>query len=173
MTPDPDILIRPAVDADGPALADLIRSVFAEYEDCPFVPEEFPELAAPASAFAARRGAMWVAERGGAVVGSLAVAPNQDPGVFELFKVYVAAPERGGGLSARLLERAIAFARAGGGRRIALWSDSRFTRGHAFYLKHGFRRVAGVRALHDAGVTLEFGFARDLDAGPALAARAS
>jgi putative acetyltransferase len=173
MTVSPETLIRPAVDADGPALAQLISTVFTEYENCPFVPAEFPELAAPASAFAARNGQMWVAERAGAVVGSLAVAPNQDPGVFELFKVYVAVSERGRGLSARLLERAVAFARAGGGRRLALWSDSRFARGHAFYLKHGFRRVAGIRALHDVGVTLEFGFALDLHAQPAPALRAS
>ena len=61
---DSSLLIRPAVDADGPALADLIRAVFAEYEDCPFVAEEFPELARPATHYGAGKGGvLWVAER--------------------------------------------------------------------------------------------------------------
>jgi putative acetyltransferase len=164
---DASLSIRPAVDSDGPRLADLIRTVFAEYENCPYVSDEFPELAAPASSYAARGGVLWVAERKAAggeaqLVGSLAIAPAVDPGDFELLKVYAAASERGRGLAARLLAHAVAYAAERGGRRLVLWSDSRFTRGHAFYRKHGFKPTPGIRALHDVGVTLELGFARDL-----------
>ena len=42
MPPSPtDFVLRAAVDGDGAQLAGLIRGVFAEYENCPFVPDEF------------------------------------------------------------------------------------------------------------------------------------
>lgn len=144
----------------------LIAGVFAEYENCPFVDDEFPELAAPASHYRARGGELWVAEAAdGRVVGSLAVAARHRPGEFELFKVYLDAATRGQGVAARLLALAIDHARDRGGDRLALWSDTRFLDGHRFYARHGFRRVPGIRALHDAALTLEFGFVRDLAAG--------
>jgi putative acetyltransferase len=155
--------LRPGRDSDGSALATLIATVFSEYEGCPFVPEEFPELGAPASHFAARRGALWVAETpAGEVVGSLAVAATPKPATFELFKVYVAASRRGTGIAQALLATGIDFVRRQGGERLVLWSDTRFRSGHRFYLRNGFRQVPGIRALHDATHTFEFGFARDL-----------
>ncbi|WP_293856645.1 GNAT family N-acetyltransferase [uncultured Alsobacter sp.] len=154
--------IRPGRDTDGPALARLISAVFSEYEGCPYVPEEFPELAAPASHYAGKGGALWVAENdAGEVVGSLAVAKALDAGTYELFKVYVAAGQRGTGLAQTLLEGGYDFIRSHGGERVVLWSDTRFLSGHRFYRRNGFRRVPGIRALHDAADTLEFGFARD------------
>lgn len=160
-----EILIREARDADGPALSALIAAVFAEYEGCLFLPEEFPELAAPASHYASRGGRLWVAEAtggdGGRLIGSVAVAATFRPVVFELFKVYVAREARGTGLAQRLLDTALTFARERNGAAMTLWSDSRFHSGHRFYTKHGFRRLPGLRALHDVSRTLEFGFARD------------
>jgi len=156
--------IRQATDADGAPLARLIAAVFAEYENCPFVPEEFPELAAPATHYAARGGQLWVVPGDDAsILGSIAVARHHRTGTAELFKVYLSPDLRGTGLSGRLLETALDHA-AGpmAARRVELWSDTRFTRGHAFYAKHGFARMAGLRALHDVAETLEFGFGRDL-----------
>jgi putative acetyltransferase len=43
-----------------------------------------------------------------------------------------------------------------------LFSDTRFARGHAFYVKHGYRRLPGSRNLCDASATLEYFFARPL-----------
>jgi putative acetyltransferase len=168
-SPPAPIAIRPCADADGLAVSNLIAGVFAEYEDCPFVPDEFPELAAPASAFAARGGHMWVAQVAGPpphLVGCIAIAPSHEPGTRELFKVYVHSGLRGAGLARRLLELAIAQARREGATRLVAWSDTRFTRGHTFYRKHGFRQRPGLRALHDAGCSLEAGFERDLAARP-------
>ncbi len=170
MPPIP-IAIRPATDGDGPALRSLIAGVFAEYEGCPFVDAEFPELERPATHYASRRGGIWVAEDpAGRVAGSLAVAATHRAGVFELFKVYLAAPVRGRGLATRLLGLGTDYARAGGATRLVLWSDTRFVDGHRFYVRHGFHRFPGTRALHDAATTLEFGFARDLDAPSGAAA---
>jgi len=156
--------IRQATDADGVPLARLIASVFAEYENCPFVPGEFPELAAPATYYAARGGRLWVVPgTDDEMLGSIAVARHHRSDTAELFKVYLSPALRGTGLSGRLLETALDHA-AGpmAARRVELWSDSRFARGHAFYAKHGFVRMAGLRALHDVAETLEFGFSRGL-----------
>jgi len=156
--------IRPATDPDGAPLARLIASVFSEYENCPFVPEEFPELTAPATYYASRGGQLWVVPgKDGAVLGSIAVARHHRRDTAELFKVYLSPSLRGIGLAGRLLETALDHATGPMAvRRVELWSDTRFTRGHAFYAKHGFARMAGLRALHDVAETLEFGFSRSL-----------
>ena len=95
-------------------------------------------------------------------VGSLAVVPSWRPAEAELFKVYLARDWRGRGLAQALLDRATERARAWGDARLALWSDTRFLDGHRFYRRNGFHQRPGARALHDAGRTLEFRFARDL-----------
>ncbi len=158
----PDPVIRDAVDGDGPRLSDLIRTVFAEYEDCPFVPEEFPELAAPASHFARLGGRLWVAQADD-IVGSLAVVPSWKPDEAELFKVYLARDWRGRGTAARLLGLALAWAREHGMQRVGLWSDTRFSDGHRFYRRQGFLQRPGARALHDVGRTFEYRFTKSLD----------
>ncbi len=156
--------IRLADDADGPAIGALIATVFAEYEDCPFVAAEFPELVAPASHYAARNGTLWVAEADGQIVGSFALFETWDRGVFALAKVYLTSELRGRGIAADLLARAEAFVAKRGGRALTLWSDTRFTVGHAFYRKHGFQQEAGVRQLHDVARTVEFRFSRPIRA---------
>ncbi|MFO1147631.1 MAG: GNAT family N-acetyltransferase [Alsobacter sp.] len=158
----PAALIRTAADADGPGLAALIAGIFQDYPDCPFLPEEFPELAAPASHYAGRGGALWVAEADGAVVGSLAVTPSWRAGETELFKVYLARSWRGRGIAQELLARALAFSRERGAHRVGLWSDTRFVEGHRFYRRTGFLQKPGARALHDTGRTLEYRFEREL-----------
>lgn len=158
------IAIREACDADGPAIARLIAGVFSEYEDCPFVPDEFPELVAPASHYRARKGALWVVEAEGQIVGSFALYETFEAGVFALAKVYLAADWRGRGLATALLAQAETFAAERGGQTLTLWSDTRFASGHRFYRKQGFQQEAGVRQLHDVALTVEYRFARPISA---------
>ncbi|BBE72300.1 GNAT family N-acetyltransferase [Oharaeibacter diazotrophicus] len=154
--------IRPARDADGPAVAALIAGVFAEYEGCPFVAAEFPELVAPATHYAGRGGGLWVlADDEGSVVGSFALSAVGG-GRYELHKVYLAAAFRGAGWARRLYDTALATARAGGARRLRLWTDTRFHDGHRFYERHGFRRVPVVRYLADATEAWEYAYVLDL-----------
>ena len=162
-----DITLRPARDTDGEGIAALLRAVFAEYEGCLYAAAEFPELTAPAQAYAVKGGALWVAERDGAVAGTLAIFPKAFAGLWELSKVYLARDIRGSGLATRMLEGAIDFARARGATQIILYSDTRFSRGHGFYAKHGFKPLPGTRVLHDVSHSLEFGFVRDVTERPA------
>jgi putative acetyltransferase len=155
--------IRPALDDDGPAVAALIAAVFAEYEGCPFVAAEFPELRAPATHYRRLGGDLWVAEDDGAIVGTVALR-QAEPGVFELSKVYVARPYRGTGLAHRLYALAEGEALARGGRRLRLWTDTRFASGHRFYEKLGFERLPVTRYLADATRAWEFAYHREFPA---------
>jgi putative acetyltransferase len=157
-----EIGLRPGRDADGARIGALIARVFSEYDGCLFELSEFPELAAPAAHYAARGGGLWVAERGDELVGCVALVLKRPPDLCELSKFYVAAACRGSGLAQRLHDRAIEEARRRGARELALFSDTRFDRAHAFYAKQGFARLPGVRFLHDASRSLENAYRRPL-----------
>jgi len=160
----PDICIRPATDTDGADMARVIATIFADYPNCHFIPAEFPELAAPASHYAARHGRLWIAETAGRPVGSFAVTRTTDPTVFELFKVYLLPDCRGSGTAQAMLAEAIDLATAAGGRRLRLWTDTRFFEGHRFYERNGFVRVPGSRAVPDGSDTWEHAYTRALAA---------
>ncbi|MBN9450701.1 MAG: GNAT family N-acetyltransferase [Bosea sp.] len=163
MTPS----IRLARDDDSGPLSALISASFAEYPGCLFVPEEFPELRRPATAFTAKSGILWIADGlDGRIAGSLGVAPVPEQNAVELTKVYVDGALRGSGLAQALFAKALDFAERGGFSEIMLWSDSRFARGHRFYEKLGFARWPGERYLGDVSESWEYHFRKRLRDGP-------
>lgn len=164
MTAPQSPTIRPATDADGPAVARLIAGCFAEYEGCLYLDEEFPELARPAGHYADLGGRLWVAEDGdGTIIGSFAVFATRDPAVHEIVKVYLAAPTRGRGIAATMLRLALDFARDAGAAAVRLWTDTRFADAHRFYERHAFRRLPGTRFIGDASSSWEFFYLKRLD----------
>jgi putative acetyltransferase len=52
----------------------------------------------------------------------------------------------------------VGFAHARDARRLELWSDTRFTRAHAFYAKAGFARTGETRFLDDVSRSWEARF---------------
>lgn len=161
MTKEP--FIRNAADADGDSIARLIASVFGEYEGCPFIFDDFPELAAPATHYEKRGGRLFVAEHDGIIVGSFAVSSPDGDGVFEINKVYLDRDQRGSGLAQRLYATALDEVARRGGRTLKLWSDTRFLSGHRFYEKLGFARQPVVRFVPDATDCWEFAYRLELD----------
>ena len=152
-------VIRSATDSDGPAMAALIAACFSEYENCLFDMIEFPELHAPATHFAGKKGHLWIAVAGdGTVVGSIAATPVAADRAVELTKMYVAKAWRGDGLAQALHGRVLAFALETGAAGIMLWSDVLFTRAHAFYEKLGYVRQDETRFLGDISNTQEYHF---------------
>ena len=89
-----------------------------------------------------------VAELGESVVGvaSWGLSDVTDVPALELMTLYVHAAQRGTGLAARLLYRAV------GGEPAHLWVLRDNPRAQAFYLKHSFHGDGGQKTDPDAGL---------------------
>ena len=154
--------LRAGRDEDAEGFIALIAACWAEYPgNILDVDGENPELRALATYFAENGGALWSVEQGGAITGMLGTRPLGD-GVWELCKVYTAPRLRGTGLAQRMIETAENFARAQGGRRMKLWSDTRFDRAHHFYEKQSYVRAGALRVLNDLSNSIEFVYAKPL-----------
>jgi len=89
---------------------------------------------------ASPRERLWIAERGGAIVGCVAiVAASPQTAQLRWFLVDPAA--RGLGLGTRLLDEAIAFSRGCGYRSIVLWTVRALSAAARIYRAKGFSRT--------------------------------
>jgi putative acetyltransferase len=159
-----DIIIRSARDEDSEGLILLISNAFSEYPGCVLdVDVDMPELRKPATAVVKESGRWWIAELDGAVVGSVAVTPEQKT-IVELKKLYVSPLARRRGLGAHLVALAESEARSREARTLFLWTDTRFEDAHRLYDRLGFIRAPGTRALNDGSNTIEYHYAKDLGA---------
>lgn len=154
-------MIRPGRDEDAAGFIALIGACWAEYPGCILdVDGELPELRALASYFRDAGGALWAAEQDGALIGMVGARPLREDAAWEICRMYVAAEARGAGLARQLLDTAEAHARAAGAARLVLWTDTRFTRAHAFYEKRSYVRQGAIRILDDRSKSLEFRYAK-------------
>jgi DNA-binding MarR family transcriptional regulator/GNAT superfamily N-acetyltransferase len=101
----------------------LIAGLYRDFEALPSTPPK----------------ALWIADRGGSVVGSVYVVPaDGQPGVAQLRMLYVEPEARGQGLGATLVEQAVSFARGAGYRRLILWTQSVLVPARRIYAASGF-----------------------------------
>jgi len=129
--------IREFVADDVDGVARLVVSTLAEFGFSSQLGAVERDLSSVAETYCRPRGAFWVAEDEGAIVGTVAIRPK-GAGTCELKRLYVRADCRGTGLGERLYQHAEAFARGAGYERIGLDSSRRFAKAHRLYLRNGF-----------------------------------
>jgi putative acetyltransferase len=134
--------LRPATAADVPEIVEHVAITLSEF-GLTFgtgSPTD-DQLRGLPGTYEDHGGAFWIARVDGALVGTCGVFPVEpETGTFELRKMYVRPTSRGHGVGAKLLDVAVEWVRAHGGKRIGLDTIDEMTRAIAFYEAHGFVR---------------------------------
>jgi GNAT superfamily N-acetyltransferase len=129
----PVIVIRPAAEADAPALARIAVAAYQHY---------VPRIGRPPApmtadyAAAIRRGQAWVAAVDGEVAAFIILISR--PGYLLLENVAVLPAAQGRGIGARLLALAEDRARALHVPEIRLYTNAAMTENLAYYPRHGY-----------------------------------
>ena len=155
--------IMPGRDSDSREVIALIEAIYGEYGEVMFTEGADGDLLAIEATYRARGGEFWVCrDGGGRLAATVAVKLDPAAGEATLKRLYVHKTLRGTGLADRLFDTVVAWASTRGASRLVSWSDTRFTRAHAFYARRGLTRIATRHMTDGAEPYSEYGYAMDL-----------
>jgi putative acetyltransferase len=156
--------LRPARPEDQAAIMALIDTVYHEYGDRLCLENADRDLLDIDAHYVKVGGAFVVLDDAGRVRGTHAVLPEAArAGVCVFRRLYLEAALRGGPWGARLMQWAMDWAQDRNMRRVEFWSDTRFTRAHAFFARLGFQRDGRIRSMDDGYIPYqEYFFFRNL-----------
>jgi putative acetyltransferase len=142
--------LRAATPEDRDAIMALIDTVLREYDDRLWLQGADRDLLDINRHYMAQGGAFIVLDDRGEIRGTHAVVPDTlRPAVCYLRRLYLEATWRGSSWGTRLMQWTLDWAHAHAMHRVEFWSDTRFTRAHAFFARFGFQRDGRVRSMDD------------------------
>lgn len=135
----PPVLLRPHRPGDLGLIVARHGALYAEERgwDIRFEGAVAGIVAEMLARFDPARERIWIAERGGQFLGSVAVVAEA-PAVAKLRLLLLEPAARGQGLGRRLLREAETFARAAGYREMVLWTYACLTEARALYASAGW-----------------------------------
>ena len=134
-----DFRLRPATNADGAAIRELVYSVLAEFGLAPDPAATDADLADLEANYPARGGRFDVlVDARGEIVGTVGLLPVE-AGSVELRKMYLRPEFRNRGLGRLLLAHAVSAARELGFRRMTLETATVLQAAVRLYERHGFQ----------------------------------
>lgn len=133
--------LRPATEHDLPRVREIVRGVLVEHGLAPDPTTTDRDLADIQASYRDPGGLFDVLEdAAGRIVGTVGLCPL-DQNRCELRKMYLVPEARGRGLGKRLLEHALARARALGFSRVELETATVLVAARRLYESYGFRRI--------------------------------
>ena len=142
------------VEVAGAAAIEQARELFAEYAAAIGVDLEYQgfsaELAALPAPYQPPRGALLIARAAGCAAGCVALRPLEH-GCAEMKRLYVRDAWRGSGLGRRLVDAAVARARALRYTELRLDTLPDMLAAQQLYRRFGFREIAAYNTTHLPG----------------------
>jgi putative acetyltransferase len=140
----PDIIFRSLEEKDNKEIADLIRTVFREFNIArpgtvyfdPTTDDLFTLFSIPGAKY-------WIAEEHGVIMGGCGVypTPGLPDGCAELVKFYLTASYRGKGVGWQLMEKTFESARFLGYKQLYLESLPELGKAISLYERAGFKSI--------------------------------
>ena len=139
-----DIAFRLIEEKDNREIAELIRTVFREFNiDKPGTVYFDPTTDDLYRMFQKPGSIYWIAENDGIIVGGCGIYPTSGlpEGCAELVKLYLSASQRGKGIGRMLMERSFESAKNIGYRQLYLESLPELGKAISLYIKAGFKHI--------------------------------
>lgn len=139
-----DIIYRPIEEKDNKEIAELIRTVFREFNiHRPGTVYFDPTTDNLFDLFSIAGSEYWIAEENNVIIGGCGVYPTAGlpEGCAELVKFYLSASQRGKGIGWQLMEKTFESAKRNGYRQLYLESLPELNRAISLYEKAGFEFI--------------------------------